>query len=127
MKKCMRYLWMAAMMVCSLHAVADSQAYHDTVYFYTSWEEMYDMTPMSRVIDPYIEQVSPFELHIFMTQGVESVNLSKEVLKNHVGISIGDSILLVNSQYLKREFDGDVKRLSGCVPVFFNERVAYLV
>ena len=44
-----------------------------------------------------------------------------------MALSQGDSIWLINSKYLKKNFKGDVKGLDGFIPVFFNDRVAFIM
>ena len=101
---------------------ADSEP-NDTVFFYKTWEQMLDMKPMAMLINPYVEVYTPFEL--FIGSNDETVNrvLSEE---GFIAISLGDSIWYANSEYLHREFKGDVNEFTNFVPLFFNEKVAYL-
>ena len=42
-------------------------------------------------------------------------------INSSVAATLGDSIWLINAEYLKRNFTGDVKHLEGFSPLFFNE------
>lgn len=123
MKDCMRNIWLVVMLVCSLHSLASEQELRDTVYFYNNWEQMFNLDPKGIVVDPYIEQMSPFELHFYMSED----ELSEMIVKKHIAASLGDSVMLINTYYLSKNFKGDANRLSGFIPVFFNDKVAYAV
>ena len=94
----------------------------DTVYFYDTWEQMLNFTPDAVIIDPVIETISPYELYVDACDD----NINDLISNKHIALSLGDSIWLVNSYYLKRNFKGDTKMLNGYVPVFFNDKVAYV-
>ena len=96
----------------------------DTVYFYGTWNQMLDMEPMTTLLNPYVEIYTPFELFI----GSNDERVNQTIRENgFVAVSLGDSIWFANSDYLQYEFTGDVSSFTNFVPVFFNERVAYLV
>ncbi len=110
------------MVMCSLHCFAVEPAEHDTVYFYDTWEQMFDLQPVAMVVDPYIETFTPYEVYIIT--GDESIN--EMLLDDHLAISLGDSTMLISSKYLKNNFKGSVRDLRGFIPVFFNEKVAFI-
>ncbi len=121
MKNWIRYALMVVLAAVSLRAAADDTAPIDTVYFYDTWEQMMDMSPVAMLIDPYIETLTPYEVYI--TTGDEQLN---ELIANeHLAVTLGDSIWLISSQALRKYFKGDVRKLHGYVPVFFNEKVAF--
>lgn len=116
---------MVALAVVSLRAAADDTAADatpiDTVYFYDTWEQMMDMSPVAMLMDPYIEVLTPYEIYI--STGDEQLN---ELIANeHLAVTLGDSIWLISSQSLRKDFKGDVRKLHGFVPVFFNEKIAF--
>lgn len=78
--------------------------------------------PEAVITDPIIENVTPFEIY------VDACNVAANdmIKNNHIALSLGDSIWLVNSNYLKCDFKGDTRSLHGYVPVFFNDKVAYI-
>ena len=115
-------LALVAMVMCSLHCFAVEPAEHDTVYFYDTWEQMFDLQPVAMVVDPYIEAFTPYEVYIIT--GDENIN--EMLLDDHLAISLGDSTMLISSKYLKNNFKGSVRDLRGFIPVFFNEKVAYI-
>lgn len=94
----------------------------DTVYFYDTWEQMLNFTPIAVIIDPVIEIRSPYELYVDACDD----NINDLISNKHIALSLGDSIWLVNSYYLKLHFKGDTKMLNGYVPVYFNDKVAYI-
>lgn len=104
---------MSAMVVC-----AQAQ---DTVYFYNTWERMLESRPSAMIINPVIQVNSPFE--VYFETGDDNNN--DVIDRTHIAATLGDSIWLINSSYLKRNFKGDAKRLKGFVPVFFDDKVAY--
>ena len=112
------FLAMAASAVTT-HASTSTQ---DTVYFYDTWEQMLNFTPVAVIIDPIIETISPYELYVDACND----NVNEKINNKHIALSLGDSIWLVNSYYLKLHFKGDTKMLNGYVPVFFNDKVAYV-
>jgi len=123
MKSYTKYLLtLLAVVMCSLHSFAVEPAQHDTVYFYNSWEQMLYMQPVGMMIDPYIEAVTPFEVYI----ETGDVELNDAILNDHVAISLGDSIMLISSAYLDHHFKGNANHLSGFIPVFFNDKLAYI-
>ena len=122
MKDFMRNIWLVALLIGSLQSLA-GELPHDTVYYYSTWEQMYDLTPRLQIVDPYIEQVSPIELHFYVS--AEQADMVS--IEENIAVSLGDSVMLINTGYLRKNFKGDANRLSGCVPVFFNDKVAYAI
>ena len=123
MKNCLRCLVLMAVSVCSLHSAALQPAEMDTVYFYKTWEQMLNATPSAFIINPFIDAYSPYE--IVVETGDENTN--NIIKKQYIALSIGDSIWLLNSEYLRKNFKGDSKNVSEYVPVFFNEKMAYVI
>jgi hypothetical protein len=107
----------------ALNSAAAVAVEHDTVYFYNTWEEMMCLEPEALFVDPFIDIYTPYE--IYVDAGDEDIN--EMIRESHLAISIGDSIWLVNSDFLKKEFKGDTRSLSDFVPIFFNDKTAYIV
>ena len=123
MKYCLRYLLMAmTVALCSMHCVADETTSNDTVYFYDTWGQMLYQEPVALIVNPDLVAVTPYEVY-FDTGDQE---LDWRVESSHLAISVSDSIWLMSSSFLKNDFKGDTKNLSGYVPVFFNDKVAYI-
>ncbi len=101
------------------HAV---ETQHDTVYFYNTWEQLLNLEPVSMLQDPYVDAQSPYQLFF----EIEDEKWNDVIEHDFMAASMGDSIWLVNSNYLKLCFEGDTQSLVGYVPLFFNEKVAYI-
>ncbi len=121
MKDWIRSFLLLALTMATLHAVA-VEVPHDTIYFYKTWEQMLYFEPSALIIDPIIDAVTPYE--VYVETGSDEIN--KNIEKEYISLSQGDSIWLINSDYLKKNFQGDVKGLDGFIPVFFNDRVAFI-
>lgn len=117
-----RHLFLVVLAISALCAHAEDEP-RDTVYFYGSWQQIFDAQPDTIIVDPAIDQYSPFELYFEV--GNKIVN--KRIKNEYVAAALGDTTWLINSNYLKDNFKGDAKRLHGYVPLFFNEKVAYAV
>jgi len=120
MKNGLRHILLFLILAAS--AAAGHAVTQDTVFFYNTWKQMLSQTPVALVVDPVIETVSPFELYI--DTGDDDIN--EAIYTRHIALSLGDSTWLMNSNYLKRYFKGDVKELNGFVPVFFSDKVAFI-
>ncbi len=96
---------------------------HDTIYFYESWSQMLEVQPVAMIVDPVLIPYS--ECEIYIETGIDETNdLIKE---KYIAFSVGDSLWFMNSEYLKNNFSGDTKDMDGFFPVFFNEKIAYVV
>ena len=126
MKNNYKYLLVSlAAMICSWFGASalTVQLPHDTIYFYETWAQMMDMQPVAMIVDPFIDCQSNCEVYI--ESGVDSTNdLIKE---KFIAFSRGDSTWFMNSEYLKKNFMGDTKGMKGFLPVFFNEKMAFVV
>ena len=104
----------------SIQAVAlTSEIPHDTIYFYNTWEQMFNEEPVIALVDPWIETITPYDVVIT----TDDSRISDRV----VAATLGDSIWLINTHYLRQNFGGDAKKLSDFVPLYFNEKVAFVV
>lgn len=110
------------LLVLVSRAIMASATPQDTVYFYNTWEQMLEKSPVALIVNPIVHVYSPYEFYI--ETGVE--DLDEQVVNDHIAVSLGDSIWLVNSDYLRRDFKGDAKKLYGFVPVYFNDKVAFV-
>ena len=125
MKNRLKYIMLVAIASVSLSTVAQNstptQAY-DTLYFYKTWEQMFDLQPSAYIVNPIIFADTPFEVYI--ETGYDETN---EAIENdYIALSQGDSIFLMNSKYIKDFFKGDVKGFNGFIPIYFNDKVAFL-
>lgn len=122
MRTCFRHLLLVLLFLSSLPVVAQKESVRDTVYFYDTWQQMLDREPASMIVSPVIEAETPYAIDIYTTTNDYS-------LYKHMAATLGDSIWLMSSMYLKRfNNEGDAGKLGRNVfiPVFFNEKVAFL-
>ena len=122
MRNWIRIISVVTLALLGNQAMAVEANAHDTVYFYKSWEQMLDMVPDAYVVDPMIYFDSPYDIEILINDN----QLDESIKKSYIAATLGDSIWLINTSYLKRSFKGDVKKLNNYAPVFFNDKVAYL-
>lgn len=93
----------------------------DTVYFYQSWQQMFDMTPEAMIVNPYIETITPYQVVI----ETDNEELNENIYDSYIAATLNGEVWLINSRYLKQEFKGDTKKLNDFMPVFFNDKVAF--
>ena len=101
---------------------AHAEEPHDTIYFYDNWAQIMYMEPSGGFMDPFIALYTPYEIGI--ETGVDRID--QAIRRTHIAATLGDSIWLINSEYLKREFVGDTKKLREFMPFFFSDKVAYI-
>ncbi len=122
-KNLLRHLVLIVIAATALCAQAANEP-RDTVYFYDTWKQMLEMEPAAMIVSPFIDIENPYEIDIYTTQNDYS-------LYDHLAATLGDSIWLVSTAYLQHHFKGDNEKPSGgrfmYVPLFFNEKVAYLM
>lgn len=117
-------LMVLAVTVASLHCGAVEPEKHDTAYFYNTWQQMLDGRPVSMYVDPYILIVDDAPFSVYFKGGTEA---NEKIKKQHIALSIGDSIWMINDEYIRQCFKGDVKNIRRYAPLYFNDKVAYLV
>lgn len=120
MKNWLKFILLALVASCSMKAHAEEP--HDTIYFYDNWSQILFMEPSGGFMDPFLALYTPYEIGI--ETGVERID--QAIRRTHIAATIGDSIWLINSEYLKREFVGDTKKLREFMPFFFSDKVAYI-
>ncbi|MBQ1737306.1 MAG: hypothetical protein II040_03610 [Muribaculaceae bacterium] len=116
-----RYIALMVLCVASLQSWAQT-AQRDTVFFYKTWRQMLYQTPEALIQNPMVDMFSPYEYDIYSS--IDDVD--KRIANDFVAATLGDSIWLVNTNYLKQYFKGDAKKLRGYVPIYFNEKVAFI-
>lgn len=116
-----KYMLMLMVSLSALNVTAAGTEPRDTVYFYNTWQQMLDMEPVSMLVSPIIELETPYAIDIYTTT-------SDYRLYDHMAATLGDSIWLMSNVYLMKNFKGDSNHFKGYkfIPVFFNEKVAYL-
>ena len=95
---------------------------HDTVYVYQSWEAIFDQYPDTMLVNPSIEAYNQFDIHISTSD--QQVN---EMLEDDaVAVAIGDTLWLVSASWMQRNFKGDCNKMNAWVPLYFNEKIAFV-
>ncbi len=123
MKTAYRYIVLLLLVALWLQATAQDHAEaHDTLYVYQSWESILDSQPDQVFYDPYIEAVTPYEIYIVMDTEVANYVLLNET----VAVALGDSIWLINSQWLNSNFEGDCRNMKLWVPLYFTAKLAFM-
>ncbi len=123
MKTIFRNIILLAFMALASFNASAYTVPHDTIYFYSTWQEILDVQPVAMIIDPVCDAVSPYEIYI--ETGLDNVN--EKIRKDYIALSQGDSLWLINGDYLKRNFGGDAKNINGFSPFFFDEKTAFVV
>lgn len=116
-----RCLFLGMMMFSSLAAHADEPM--DTVYLYASWESILYQDPTSAVLNPTIEVYTPYQVDITTFDN----KLDSHIYNDFIAATLGDSTWLISSVYLKNNFKGDTRNLDGFMPLFFNDKVAFVI
>ena len=108
----------------SLMATAQTQPQpYDTIYFYETWEQMLYLNPSAYIVNPLLYVESSVEIYI--ETGDDEVN--DMIADKYIALSQGDSIFLISSEYIRKQFSGDVQAHKGFVPLFFNDKVAFIM
>ena len=120
MEKSMRHIILALVAIMSLHAWADTT--NDTVYFYSTWEQMVDMDPSAFIVNPVVEAYNDCQLYF----NTSDRDIDKTINRDFIAASFGENFWFINSNYLRKCFAGEAERMKGFIPLYFNEKVAYV-
>ena len=124
----MRATVMSLVAVVALFAAARMEAStggNDTLMVYNSWEAIFDLIPDTIVANPEIKIRSEYDFEFKATsRDAKAVN---KMLKNKaVAVCLGDTLWLINSDWLKRNFKGDCKHFSRYVPLYYTGKIAFV-
>ncbi len=119
---------MCLVAVVALFAAARMEAStggNDTLMVYNSWEAIFDLIPDTIVANPEIKVRSEYDFEFKATsRDARAVN---KMLKNEaVAVCLGDTLWLINSDWLKRNFKGDCKHFSRYVPLYYTGKIAFV-
>ncbi|MBQ5466633.1 MAG: hypothetical protein IIT60_05220 [Muribaculaceae bacterium] len=119
---------MSLVAVVALFAAARIEAStggNDTLMVYNSWEAIFDLIPDTIVANPEIKVRSEYDFEFKATsRDAKAVN---KMLKNEaVAVCLGDTLWLINSDWLKRNFKGDCKHFSRYVPLYYTGKIAFV-
>lgn len=123
------------MMVMLLGSASTSAQYYssrkhdqgrDTVKVYNSWHSIFYSSPDTMAINPNIEVYSPFKIKFKPTEK-DNKRLKKMIEKESIALSIGDSVWMINSRYIKEKFKGGYNDIfEDYVPLYFNDKIAFV-
>lgn len=98
----------------------------DTLYVYNSWRSVFFTGPDTVAINPNIEIYSPFNIKFKPTEK-DSKPLRKMIEKQSLVVSIGDSVWMINSHFIKDSLRGEYNYIfENYVPLYFNEQMAFV-
>ena len=98
----------------------------DTLWVYNSWESLYYNGPDTMAVNPNIEVMSPFNMKFKPTEK-DNKPLRKMIEKETLAVSVGDSVWLINSRYLRDSLSGQYNKIfENYAPLYFNEKVAFI-
>lgn len=122
-------LTVLALMMCPVNCFADepidkdsAPVVSDTLRFYDTWEQMIKNKPAATLTSPDVEIYSLYEIYVW----TDNDSASDMINRQHIAFSIGDSIWMLNSEYLKNNFKGDFMYFEKYIPVFFTDKAAFV-
>lgn len=95
---------------------------HDSLYVYTTWEQIWAGEPSVIVLNPDIKVYTPYQVEFDAIKK----DLRQIVNDKAVTVALGDSLWYINSKWLKHNFKGDCKRMRDYVPFYFSSKVAFV-
>ena len=123
MKTFLRHIFILVVVaMSSLFAHADTPSDSLYIFFYDNWDRMLDDQPVAMIVNPDLVVNSPYE--VYFDTGDEQ--LDDKINEEFIAFSLYDSTWYVNSRYIKKIFDGDLKHIRGFVPLYFNEKTAFV-
>lgn len=114
---------LALMFTDSLAAIAaTAETRHDTVQIYNSWQAIFSHNPDTVAINPRIKANSPFDFKI----EPEDKAMRKMMRELTVAVTVGDTLWLISSDWIKRNFHGDCGAFSRFMPLYFSNKIAFV-
>ncbi len=118
-----KYILISLALLSSLWGAAQEyHARHDSIWVYNSWESMMDQWPDTLIVNPEVNLYTPYDIDFDAFDDDANRMLETQT----VALSLGDSLWLVNSRYLKKNFSGDIKKMDNYVPLLFNAKMAFI-
>lgn len=122
----MRRLYITLLALTAIALGMSAQQYrarHDSVWVYNSWEAIMDQWPDTVIINPEITAWTPFDIEF---EAIDK-DVNHMLKKQTVAVAVGDSIWLINTQWLRdNKYKGDCKKMDDYTPLFFNAKVAFI-
>jgi len=119
-----RYLLLLLLLAVSLPVQAQDaeEEIQDTVYYYKTWAQVFNQDPVSIYVSPDYIPPSSYEINFYF----EDEEMDYLVNQEFLAATLGYDIWFVNSTRLAKDFNGDASLLSGYVPLFFTDKVAFV-
>lgn len=97
----------------------------DSVMVYNSWRAIFEGVADTVLINPEFVVRSPYDYEF--QSSVKGDKVTKKMLKERtVAVAVGDSLWLINTDYLKRHFKGDTKPLKRYAPMYFSGKIVFV-
>lgn len=119
------FLLLMSILVWTAIVSAQNQEYrlrHDSLYVYTSWEQMFDNDPYMLVVNPEITANTEFNVEF---DGIKK-DLRKTINDESVAVALGDTVWYINTKWLKNNFKGECKQMKNFVPLYFSAKIAFM-
>lgn len=101
---------------------SNAKAQTDTIYIYESWEAIFDSEPDAMLLNPTIDAYTPFDIDFNINESSMNQALHNET----VALTVGDSIWMLNTHWLNKNFKGDCRRMDHWVPLYFSAKIAFV-
>jgi len=120
------FLILASILMCIACASAQSESQykvrHDSLHVYLSWESMFDGVADTIIMNPEFDAVTPYNIEFDCIKK----DLNKLVKNEAVAVAVGDTLWFVNSNWIKKNFEGPCKKMKNYVPLYFSAKVAFV-
>lgn len=98
---------------------------NDTVMVYNSWNAIFEGVADTVLINPEFVIRSPYDFEF--QSNVKGDKVTKKMLKEKtVAVAVGDTLWLINTDYLKHHFKGDTKPLKRYAPMYFSGKIVFV-
>ncbi len=119
-------LLIVTLMLCASAGKAQSQSgdseRHDSLYVYLSWEAVWAGDADTVVLDPDATVYTPYDIEF----RCDKKSLNNLIKKDAVAVSLGDTLWMVNSRWLKKnDFEGS-RRMRNYVPLYISPKIAFV-
>lgn len=114
-----------SIVLCALTAMAQEEQYklrHDSLFVYESWESIFSGEADHLIINPEVDVYTPYDVEF---DGIKK-ELNKILKDEAVAVAWGDSLWYINSQWLRKNFKGDCKKMRDYVPLYFSSKIAFV-
>ena len=93
----------------------------DSVYVYNSWEAIFDQWPDTLLVNAGVSTDGAFDFEI----STDDKEVNKMLKKESVALMLTDGTWLINSEWLKENFDAN-KKMSHYIPLYFSSKIAFV-